>query len=324
MRPLLSLAVKNLGAWSAMAIYRRSWRACISALCDSTHLLFWRCVMLQINALSKLEAFANHLTLHRGLADSTVSNYCRSIKTVLLALGSPEPTQEQFESHILRIRKSKVSHHHIRNTMLAVEHYAGLLGRPITFARPRVARRLKPRTLSEPQVAVLIHEAKKVRQKAMLSLLAYSGLRNEELCNLRVCDVNFGANTIRVINGKYKKSREVCIASECSQIVSDYLTAYPRRPEDYLFTTIRGGRKYNPWALRKIVREIGRKALPGERVHPHKFRATLATCLLERGADLFSIQQQLGHAHVQTTWLYLGPSIERMQREYRYRVPCFV
>lgn len=107
-------------------------------------------------------------------------------------------------------------------------------------------------------------------------------------------------------------------------MLSDYLLKRHAQPHELLFVTTRGGRPYHPQCLRKFVRVIAKRAGIAKRVWPHLFRHSLATNLLHRGANLLAIRDQLGHAFLDTTAIYLHSSPERLQMEYRMYSPSYL
>jgi integrase len=88
------------------------------------------------------------------------------------------------------------------NTALAVEKYMEFIGNAIIFGRQKKPKPMIIDTLSEAEVTRLIFSTKNIREKAIVSLLAYSGIRNLELCNLKVRDFMYTQNAIRIIKGK--------------------------------------------------------------------------------------------------------------------------
>ena len=195
------------------------------------------------------------------------------------------PDPQDIKKFMLWMHEKNYSYSHIVNTSLAVEHYARLKGMKLELGRPRRPKRIIQNVLSESEVARLIQAAANAREKAMIALLAYSGIRNSELCSLRRKDVDLGANQLKVVAGKGKKDRVVNISGECTRLVIEYLGAFRRSPDDFLFTTLKRDRQLADSDLRKLVRVLARRAKIGRRVFPHLLRHSLATNLLNRGAS---------------------------------------
>lgn len=272
----------------------------------------------------RMTEFGKWLLVKKGIGYVTISGYQGSASRLIRALKTYEPTHDQVINYIVKMHEREYSYAHIVNTSLALEWYMDYIGNPIQLGRPKKPKTLIKNTLSEAEVTLLIDAAKNIREKAIISLLAYSGIRNKELCNLRVNDVNLGDNMVRVTQGKGMKDRLINIAGECSRILIDYLNQFPRKGEDYLFTTLRDGHKYNPSDLRKLVHVLSRRAKINKRVYPHLLRHSLATNLLKRGANLYMIKEQLGHVFLETTATYLRTFPLNIRNQYQMFVPSYL
>jgi integrase/recombinase XerD len=162
------------------------------------------------------------------------------------------------------------------------------------------------------------------RQSSIISLLAYSGIRNSELCAIRRKDVDLGDNRLKVLGGKGKKDRIANISAECTKVLIEYLSVCHRRPDDFLFATIKRDRPLADSDLRKMVRVLARRAKIGRRVFPHLLRHSLATNLLNRGASLIMIKDQLGHAFIDSTMVYVKSMPFRTRSEYDFYKPAYM
>jgi integrase/recombinase XerD len=208
--------------------------------------------------------------------------------------------------------------------MLAIEHYMELKDNPIKITRPRKPKRLYKDFLSESEISRMLVTANQcIRKKAIISLLAYSGIRNIELCRLKVKDVDLGDNELFITGGKNKKDRITNISSECTKVIIEYLKKYPREDSDYLFTTLRKNNQLSSADVRKHVKVIARKTGIVKRVHPHKYRHSLASNLLNRGANIILIKNQLGHSDIMTTMLYVQSMSYRQKSQYDYYKPAY-
>lgn len=193
---------------------------------------------------------------------------------------------------------------------------------------PKITRSL-PTVLSVDEIDRIIAAAdlstpEGVRNRAIIEMLYSCGLRVSELVNLRLSDLFFSESFIRVI-GKGNKQRLVPVGEYAKVAVNSYvperwkiITAAKnshgklgksRRPEklseaeDILFLNRRGG-KLTREMIFLIVKELAHKAGITKEIHPHTFRHSFATHLVENGADLRSVQDMLGHESIQTTEIY--------------------
>lgn len=271
-----------------------------------------------------IRRFSKHLIVDKGLGHITAEGYCRCLGIALKHIGNVKPTRQQIRRHILWMRDRHYSYSHVVNTSLALEHFAALNGFRIEIGRPRKPKPLVKGVLSEAEVIRIIQAATTLRQRAIVSTLAYSGLRNGEICNLKVSDALIGMNALRVSSGKGSKGRLVSISPECAALLAEYLRAYPRRADAWLFTTIQRDDRLAGGDLRKIVRVLAMRAGVTKRVYPHLFRHSLATNLLNRGASLMLVKEQLGHAFIETTMVYLVSMPGRIRAEYDFCRPSYL
>lgn len=272
-------------------------------------------------ALTRLR---KHLIVDLGLGEITVDGYCRCLEVALKRISAVRPTRQQIRKHVLWMRGENYSYSHVVNTSLSLEHYAALNGITIEIGRPRKPKPLVKDVMSEAEVIRIVQAAKTIRQRAIITALAYSGLRNGELCNLRACDALLGANALKVASGKGSKGRIANIAPECASLLSEYLRSHPRRGDEWLFTTLVRGHKLSGGDLRKIVRVLAQRAGIEKRVFPHLFRHSLATNLLNRGASLMLVKEQLGHAFIETIMIYLVSMPGRNRAEYDFCRPSYL
>lgn len=281
---------------------------------------------MEISKVKKqMRAFEGHLVTTKYIELETAKGYSRSLSIALRRMRKYRPCLEDIIEHITWMTEKKYSYSHITNTMLAIEHYMEFKGNPIKLGRPRKPKRILKDLLTESEVSRLIFEANGcIRKKAMIALLAYSGIRSVEFCNLKLCDVDLGANEIHVLGGKNRKDRITNISSECTNILIQYLNEFPRDQSDYLFTTLRKGNQLRSGDLRKHIKTLAAKANLRKRVYPHLMRHSLASNLLHRGANIILVKNQLGHAFLETTMLYIQSMSYRQKSEYDYFKPAYI
>lgn len=158
-----------------------------------------------------------------------------------------------------------------------------------------------------------------LRDRAMLEALFACGIRRMELAGLQLGDVDFTAQTLTVRRGKGAKDRILPIGGDALGWIRRYLDeARPRlasKDATDLFVSDRGGRYNVSWLSSRLGACI-RKALPGQRGACHLLRHSMATLMLERGADIRHIQEMLGHADLSTTQIYTRVSINSLKDVY--------
>jgi integrase/recombinase XerD len=156
-----------------------------------------------------------------------------------------------------------------------------------------------------------------VRDRAMLEVLYATGLRVSELVSLKSTDVDLEVGYIRSL-GKGAKERVVPLGAVAIEAVQDYIDVARRvllkgNTAHELFIT-RLGRKMTRQGFWKILKAYALKANIKTSVSPHTLRHAFATHLLERGADLRSVQEMLGHADISTTQIYTHILRDRMRK----------
>jgi site-specific recombinase XerD len=169
-----------------------------------------------------------------------------------------------------------------------------------------------PTVLSADEITRLLEHTRNLKHWTMLATLYATGLRSKELRLLKVSDIDSPCMVLHIRNGKGQVPRDLVL----SPVLLERLRVYWRwqKPQVWLFPSQErqehpmGGR-----SLRVVCANAGRRAGIQKPVHPHVFRHSYATHLLEAGADLRTIQILLGHTDIRTTACYLRVSTRRLQ-----------
>lgn len=185
---------------------------------------------------------------------------------------------------------------------------------------PKSARRL-PVTLDADQMARLLAFTEAtpvaVRDRAMMELLYSSGLRLAELTTLDLEQLDLRDRTVRVL-GKGRKERAVPVGRVAAESLERWLgqrAAWAAASERALFVG-RGGRRLGRREVQKRVAYWARRQGLPQHVHPHLFRHSFASHLLESGAELRGVQELLGHADIATTQIYTHLDFQHLARIY--------
>ncbi|WP_221935036.1 site-specific tyrosine recombinase XerC [Catenovulum sediminis] len=187
---------------------------------------------------------------------------------------------------------------------------------------PKIRQRLPKAILSEKEVEKVMRQANSaeplgIRDRAVMEVLYSTGIRRMEVVNLSVFDIDLERLTILVRQGKGKKDRMLPLGERAAHWISCYLNEV--RPElalasddGTLFLT-RLGEKFNEnWLSRTIAQYVEKSGIP-KQGSCHLFRHTMATLMLENGADIRFIQAMLGHAELSTTEIYTQVSIKALK-----------
>jgi integrase/recombinase XerD len=192
---------------------------------------------------------------------------------------------------------------------------------------PKKAKRL-PKALSISETIKLISAPREkghiaLRNIALLELLYATGMRASETVGLNISDINFEVSFVKCF-GKGSKERIVPMNKVTLKALKEYLEKgrpeFPKKDKEALFVDKNGERltRQGLWlVIKKYVKQTGVKEITS----PHTLRHSFATHLLEKGADLRSVQEMLGHADISTTQIYTSVSRERLKRMYKKAHP---
>lgn len=187
----------------------------------------------------------------------------------------------------------------------------------VLLMTPKLDKTL-PKFLSEKEVVRFLEAPIKegvlgLRDKAIFETLYSSGLRVSELVGLNVESIDYISNIVRVM-GKGKKERLVPIGDRAVDAIRDYLKI--RKSNARMLFLNKNGKPLSDRGVRKIINKQILKTSMQMKVSPHVFRHSFATHLLDRGADLRSVQELLGHTNLSTTQIYTHISTERLKNVY--------
>jgi integrase/recombinase XerD len=264
------------------------------------------------------------LQTERGASRNTVLAYRRDLADFGRYLAAPRRslgalTARDVSDYLLALRRRGLGARSVARRLSALRGLYRHLLREGSVKRdptemvdsPRPPRRL-PRTLSIEDVAALIEtpdttRVDGLRDRAMLELMYASGMRASEVLALRLEDLNLPAGYV-VCTGKGSRQRLVPVGAQAIQWVRRYLdsgrrAALTRLDPGTVFVN-RSGRPLSRQGLWGILKRAARRAGLRASVSPHTLRHSFASHLLERGADLRSVQAMLGHADISTTQIY--------------------
>ena len=157
------------------------------------------------------------------------------------------------------------------------------------------------------------------RDRLILELLYGTGVRVSELVNIKINDINFNNNSIK-IRGKGNKDRYVFYGKYCKEAINNYIkngriSLLNGQTCDYLLLN-RFGKNISVVSIRKILNEIINKCSLDIKISPHVLRHTFATHLLNEGADIMHVKELLGHSSLSTTSIYTHVTNEKIKEVY--------
>jgi integrase/recombinase XerD len=297
---------------------------------------------MEIN--SAINAFLTHVRVEKGLSANTVSAYRRDLvkfeaftkkcKLALEAIRRDDLVDFLASLYHQKLESRTVARHLVtlRNFFRFAQVQELIAEDPsLNLESPKIRRSLPGYLRLEDVEKLLAQPDEKssigLRDRAMLEVLYSSGLRVSELIGLRVMDLDRAVGCVRCI-GKGDKERIVPIGRKATALVERYLRdARPKllgkgtlaNPQA-LFLNRRGG-AFSRVGVWKILSAYGRRAGLRVALTPHMLRHSFATHLLERGADLRSVQLMLGHSDISTTQIYTHVVEERLKQIYKAHHP---
>lgn len=210
----------------------------------------------------------------------------------------------------------------IRWYLFTLEYLAESQGQTVHFSKPQ-ANSHEVDYLTEDEVRLMITTALEDpilggRDSAIISILATTGLRNTELCQLELADVDLQNNRLFVrdhgMGIKKKRERRAYMTTKCKGLLEAYLKTRPRIDSKALFLT-RDGSQYSSRALRWMVRAVARRAGIQRRVYPHLLRHTFGTNARLNDMDDTLVGRQLGHRSNVVTRMYQHATEEALRQQ---------
>jgi integrase/recombinase XerD len=251
-----------------------------------------------------VEGFSTHLLSKFKLSPTTVDNHLSVVRRVIPVIGL-RPAPNTIEKYIADLRRKEVSQPHIVNTSIALERYGDFIHIPVKLARPPQTYALVKNTLSEAEIARLIAASRNLREKAMLCVLACTGLRVKEFCAIKVGDLDINSQVLHIQGVKTMKDRAVVVPAPCLTVLAEYLRERKGEDGELMFIAVRNHYPLEPQDIRKLIRFVAKRAKITKRVHPHILRHSLASNLISRGTGILAVKEQLGHVFIATTMRYL-------------------
>jgi integrase/recombinase XerD len=282
-----------------------------------------------------LDQLLHYLIVEKGLSKNTIEAYSHGLRRFLNHLREKgvQEIQEVGKFHIrgflLALRKKNLSTKTIVRNLVAIRTFFRFLVQEgiletnpaEELESPKVAKTL-PEILTLREIEQILEQPNLqtplgMRDRAMLEMLYATGMRVSELTHLPTHQVNLEGGYV-LLYGKGSKERVVPLGSEAIKWVTLYLKEScgilaKGKESPFLFIN-RSGKGMSRQGLWKNLKNYARRAGLRKRITPHLLRHSFASHLLERGADLRSIQMMLGHVDISTTQIYTHVTGERLKK----------
>ena len=289
-----------------------------------------------------LDQFLHYLIVEKGLSRNTIEAYSHGLTRFLNHLRGKgvQEIREVGKFHIrgflLALRGKNLNTKSIVRNLVAIRTFFRFLiqegvleSNPVEeLESPKVAKTL-PEILTLKEIEQILEQPNLqtplgTRDRAMLEMLYATGMRVSELTQLPIHQVNLEGGYV-LLYGKGSKERIVPLGTEAMKWVTVYLKTargiLSKGKESPSLFINRSGKGMSRQRFWKSLKDYAQRAGLRKRITPHLFRHSFASHLLERGADLRSVQMMLGHADISTTQIYTHVTGERLKKVHKQYHP---
>jgi len=292
-----------------------------------------------------IESFIEYLRVERNASDLTIKSYEEDLIALVLYFEETEGREvELSEVTTLELRRFVAELQQAGYAKSTISRKLACLRSFFRFAvregwveaniakplrNPRAGRKL-PHFLSAEEIARLLESppstsASGVRDRAILETMYSAGLRVSELVGLSIEDIDFSAGLVRV-RGKGRKERLSPLGSYAQKAIKNWLSQRepnPKATKEHASAVFlnRFGNRLTSRSVGRMLEKYLKQCGLDQRTSPHTLRHSFATHLLDRGADIRSVQELLGHKSLITTQIYTHVSTERLREVYESALP---
>lgn len=282
-----------------------------------------------------IKNYIQFLVIEKQFSKNTISSYERDINMFCEIIKKPliEVDEKDAISYLSYLKQNYKNNSVLRKIssiknmykFMQVEEY--VKENPFSVTKVRKNKLTLPKYLSKDQINKLLDSLPEetnidIRNKAMFELLYATGMRVSELINLEVGDLNLEERFIRVV-GKGNKERIVPINYASQEILIKYIQKHRillAVEENNILFLNQHGKKLTRQGFAKILKEKARK-VGIEEISPHQLRHSIATHLLNGGANLKVVQEILGHSDISSTQIYTHVAKEKLKENYNLYHP---
>lgn len=283
------------------------------------------------------ENYLDYLTYERNYSDKTVLNYDKDLNLFIDFCNYKNISEFRLvdfnfiRTYLKYLYSLKYSNKTINRHLSSLRSFFKYLLKEkrvdtnpcMLISNPKKEQRL-PNFINEIDLEKLfsipdLNSKLGVRDEVILRMFYATGIRLNELCNIKISDIDFYDRRIKIL-GKGNKERYVLYGNNCHKILDRYIKCERKKllkyPNDYLFLNNRGDKLTSggiEYIINKIVKTSG---VTNNHITPHVFRHTFATTMLNEGADLVTVKELLGHSNLSTTSIYTHVSNEHLRRVY--------
>jgi tyrosine recombinase XerC len=275
-----------------------------------------------------IEKFMRYLEIEKNYSPHTVLNYRLDLEGFKGFLGGAPLENVDYltlRKYLAMVKEKNLSVRTIARRLSTLRSFFKFLTREghlktnptLSLSSPKQEKHL-PVFLTEDEAtklieAVVAKDERALRDKAVLETFYSTGIRISELTGLKVDDIDFIGSVVKVM-GKGRKERIVPIGEQAIRAIRAYLEKRKKQSEALFLN--KSGKRMTVRGIRNLVQKYVLIASMRHGVSPHTLRHSFATHLLNRGADLRSVQELLGHVNLSTTQIYTHLTTERLKSVY--------
>ena len=275
-----------------------------------------------------LGSFFTFLYVEKGLSKNTVDAYKNDLKDFLSWLNKiniqdyKKVTETEINEYVAHLFKNGLKSSSVNRKISTLKSFYLFLIKkklislsPLSEVITPKKEQYLPSSMSEDEVEQLLQSPNieldiETRDKAMIEMLYATGMRISELINLKMIDIDIERSVLKVL-GKGSKERLVPFGEKASDSLSYYLKKRKKSSAKEVFLSNRGKKMTRTGFWQRIKIYLSREGLK-DTISPHTLRHAFATHLLNRGADLRSVQLLLGHSDLSTTQIYTHIAKQRL------------
>ena len=282
--------------------------------------------------------FITYLSSEKRFSEHTIKSYSTDLNQFALFLSTEFQIVDQINEisfQIIRtwiadLLEKGISPRSVTRKISTLKTYFKFLIREGMLIENPMVKLVAPKSkkslpvfIEEDQIASLLNEVQfekgfiGQRNKLIIELFYVTGVRLSELINIKISDVNFISQSIKVL-GKRDKERIIPITSSVVNALNNFLAN--NQQNTYLFADLEGKKLYNKLVYRIVNKYIGKISSVNKK-SPHILRHTFATHMLNNGADINAIKELLGHANLSATQVYTHNTIEKLKKVYKQAHP---
>lgn len=275
-----------------------------------------------------IEKYIRYLEIEKNASGHTILNYKRDLEEFKQFLGETQVENSDYltiRRFLGSLKEKNLKSRSVARKLSCLRSFFRFLNREgflkndptSAISSPKLEKHL-PLFMTENEVTKLVEspqseEPSGLRDRAILETFYSTGIRISELVGLNLENIDFFSAVVKVM-GKGRKERMVPIGDKALRAIRDYIEH--RKKETQVVFLNKNGRRITTRGVRLVLDKYIQRSSLRENISPHTLRHSFATHLLNRGADLRSVQELLGHANLSTTQIYTHLTTEKLKSVY--------